>query len=357
MEMKDYNFIQNQIGYEFRNRDLLRQAFIRRSYSHENGGENNEVLEFIGDRVLELAVVRILAEKYGYMEGDHEEYRKSGSHNEYVCMKTEFELTEIKRQLVKKQTLAERIDALGFADYLIMGKGDIQQNANEGSSVREDLFEAILGAVALDCGWDMETIINSVEIMLEPDSILEGYDGDNYVLLIQKWIADKKERIPMYEYEKAGYRITWYVPFIGESQDLKPDDPLQTETEYHCRLKLTDELPVFRGFGRTKAEARRNVCRMAYEYLEKNNLLTAIRNELDNPNRSDAISQLEILARRGYFSIPKYEFKEKYDKEGNRTWKCLCYIEEFKKFFSGEDLTKKEAKKTAAYELLKHVLK
>ena len=57
-------FIQEQIGYRFKNPYLLEQAFTRRSYSEENGGENNEVLEFIGDKALDLAVVRYLTEDY-----------------------------------------------------------------------------------------------------------------------------------------------------------------------------------------------------------------------------------------------------------------------------------------------------
>ena len=65
MEEKDLIFIQDQIGYDFKNTDLLQQAFIRRSYAKEYGGEDNEVLEFIGDKVLDIIVVKLLTEKYG----------------------------------------------------------------------------------------------------------------------------------------------------------------------------------------------------------------------------------------------------------------------------------------------------
>ena len=60
MKQFDLVNIQRQIGYEFKNLDLLQQAFTRRSFSEENGGENNEVLEFIGDKVLDLFVVKLL---------------------------------------------------------------------------------------------------------------------------------------------------------------------------------------------------------------------------------------------------------------------------------------------------------
>ena len=57
MDEKEIKFIQGQIGYTFKNQELLVQAFIRRSYSMENGGQDNEVLEFIGDKALDFVVV------------------------------------------------------------------------------------------------------------------------------------------------------------------------------------------------------------------------------------------------------------------------------------------------------------
>ena len=68
------DFVERQIGYKFVNRDLLVQAFVRKSYSMENGGENNEVLEFIGDKALDLAVVKTLTDKYGHMISDEPDY-------------------------------------------------------------------------------------------------------------------------------------------------------------------------------------------------------------------------------------------------------------------------------------------
>ena len=53
-----WKMVQGQIGYDFKNLDLLQQAFTRRSYTAENGGENNEVLEFIGDKALDFVVVK-----------------------------------------------------------------------------------------------------------------------------------------------------------------------------------------------------------------------------------------------------------------------------------------------------------
>lgn len=65
MLQKHMELLQQRIGYNFRNAALLRQAFVRKSYTQEHGGENNEVLEQIGDRGLDMSVERALVCNYG----------------------------------------------------------------------------------------------------------------------------------------------------------------------------------------------------------------------------------------------------------------------------------------------------
>ena len=97
-------------------------------------------------------------------------------------------------------------------------------------------------------------------------------------------------------------------------------------------------------------------CKLAYIYLDDNDYLFSIRDEIDNPNKDDAINQLEILARRGYFSIPIYDFEQTYDKDGNPIWKSTCRIAEESKSFSAKSSSKKDAKKSAAFKMLQNVL-
>ena len=168
MKAEQYDEVESQIGYEFKNRLLLQQAFTRKSYTQEtHDGENNEVLEFIGDKVLDLVIVKVLTEYYGEINND----------KEYECEHNEGKLTEFKKHLVESKMLAERIDEMGFADYLIMGKGDIKNNVQNETHVKEDLFEAILGAVALDSDWEMDSMQDAVEMMLHLDCYLENGFG------------------------------------------------------------------------------------------------------------------------------------------------------------------------------------
>lgn len=356
MEELTYKMVQGQIGYEFKNLDLLQQAFIRRSYAKENGGADNEILEFIGDKALDISVVRLLSEKYGHMASEDCKFNSEEEWDEFYCEYSEGKLTEIKMHMVEKKTLAMRIDELGFADFLIMGKGDVQKNISEEASVKEDLFEAIVGAVAIDSNWNFDDIQSVVEIMLEPESFLEDGGDKNYVRMIQEWELKKNDAIPLYKYFKQSYQRRWYIPFEGVSQNINKLGTDITKLQYTCELKLLDNLPIFRGFGISKSDARKAVCEVAYSYLEKNNLLFSIRDEIENPNMDDAINQLEILARRGYFSVPKYNFMETHDNDGNPVWKAECHIEEYDYFYDAESSSKRNAKKSAAFDMLMSVL-
>ena len=339
------NMVQGQIGYIFKNPDLLLQAFTRRSYASENGGEDNEILEFIGDKALDLAVVNLLVSRYGEIQ------------NVFSCSVDEGELTQIKSRMVQKSTLARRMDEMGFAKQLFMGKGDIKNNVSGEPSVKEDLFEAIVGAVALDCNWNFSTICSVVEAMIVPDDFFLNDEDDNYVRMIQDWEEQVNGVIPLFWFKEASYTSTWYFRFDGISQHLPPYCDY-SRLKYHCVLKLLDNLPIYRGFGASKSEARMNVCKLAYEDLKKKGVIEerTIRDEIENPNQDEAISQLEILARRGYFSVPTYEFKQKYDKNGNPVWTAECHIEEYDTYFDAVSSSKKDAKKTAAFEMLQFVL-
>lgn len=364
--------VQEQIGYEFKNLDLLKQAFTRRSYTEENGGENNEVLEFIGDKALDYVVVKLLIEKFGHstivdtvgsikMSFSEKELRLNKTNHQkmidgfFHCDYNEDDLSIAKSRMVSKKALASRMDELGFSKHLIMGKGDIQNDINEEDSVKEDLFEAIIGAVVVDSNWNQKAIQSVVEAMLAPDDFLDDVDT-NYVRLIQEWEMQKNGCIPWYKYKEASYQSSWYMKeknTIYQSFPLGYDDP---KLKYHCYLKLLDTLPIFCGFGISIREARMAACKLAYEFLKEHDMLPSIRDEIDNPNRLDAINQLEILARRGYFSIPTYDFYQDYNKDGNPIWRCECHIEEQEVYFDEISSSKKDAKKGAAYKMLKFVL-
>lgn len=347
-----FSMVQGQIGYTFKNLDLLKQAFTRRSYSEEQGGENNEVLEFIGDKALDLVVVKILTDKFCH-------FNVENSQTAFKCDCDEGKLTDLKAKMVQKKALSRRMDELNFAEHLIMGKSDVENHVNEEASVKEDLFEAIIGAVAVDCDWNLNVIQSVVEVMLDPDTFLNDTSETNFVRLIQEWQMNDG-LVPFFKYKEASYTSTWYTKSPEEEnlidQIFPPFVTDYSRLCFHCELKLRDDLPIFRGFGASKSEARRNVCKLAYEYLEANDYLPTIRDEIESPTKEDSINQLEILARRGYFSIPTYSFEQTYDKDGNPIWESTCHIKEIDITFSAKSSSKKDAKKLSAFEMLQYVL-
>lgn len=348
------NYVQNHIDYRFKNTDLLEQAFIRRSYSEENGGADNELLEFIGDKALDLVVVKQLSDKYGYFAHDDEDDTLMDWPNHYMNEYDEGELTEFKAKLVQKATLADRIDYLGFADLLVMNKSDKKAQVYNQASVKEDLFEAIVGAVVLDCDWNMDIVAHVVEIMLEPEVELDN-DNDgpyNFIGELQDWALSKEGELPLYHLEPYSSAWMYMGEFIsGNSRPLNTPIP-----KYQCKIKLPGVEQIFLDFGDSKREARMMAAKTALDYIEKNGLEFTIRDEIVKPNYDESINQLETLARRHYFSIPQYEFEEMHDDDGNPFWDCECSIEEIDEIMCGESSSKKDAKKQAAFEMLQYVL-
>lgn len=333
MNRKEMDLIQDRIGYRFKNIDLLQQAFTRRTYSQENGGGDNEVLEFIGDKVLEFAVVKRLTERFGAFCHEYADFRPSEECDEFISLYQEDRLTELKQQLVEKKTLSYRIDRLDLAGFLILGKGDIHENVGAISSVKEDLFEAILGAVALDADWDTAAVETTVDVMLEPEHTIGG--GDDAAEQLREWFLKKKKGVPEWHFTR-GVQDAWYAPFTGISGECGKD------SVYACLLRLSDDLPLFRAFGRTGREARARVCSLACQTLRQKGLMT----DAEAAEEIEAVGVLETLARRRRFALPEYSFEQKAAPDKSALWGCTCRIG--KRVWTAQATAKRSAKKAAA---------
>jgi dsRNA-specific ribonuclease len=162
MEAKDIKKIEQKLGYTFKNKKLLEQAFTRSSFTEENGGENNEVLELWGDGIAKVVVEKTLSEKYSQIT-------KEG---EYATRFSVGELSEFVNMLVCNQVWAECITRLELQTYLRMGKGEIKNKQQNQESVKANLFEAIVGAVGIDSQWDFKQAEKVVLKMLLFEELL-----------------------------------------------------------------------------------------------------------------------------------------------------------------------------------------
>lgn len=127
--------VEERIGVKFKDQALLREAFVHRSYLNENpaeGLESNERLEFFGDAVLSYVVAERL-------------FRDCPT-----C--TEGDLTEWRGHLVRRDSLANFARKVGLGQYLLLGRGEEAAGGRDRPANLAGLFEALVGAIALDRG-------------------------------------------------------------------------------------------------------------------------------------------------------------------------------------------------------------
>lgn len=341
MEMTNLERIQLRIGYEFKNRALICQAFTRKSFTDEHPqAQNNEVLEFYGDKVLDFIVMQKMSQYYGSI----------GEGNLFYSSLDEGNLTEIKKKLVCRKMLANRIRMLGLQHpetRWLMGRGDIEQKVWRNDSVQEDLFEAILGAVAIDSNWNTDVLHRVVDHMLKPEFYFEhGFEDElNYVQLLQQWHQKKYGCAPTYVCTNcvSAYQL------LNDNEDENASN-----TIYQCNLYSSFQpFNFFSAIGATKQSARMNVAKKAYEYLELNNLVNDLGDELGTPDFDRAVNQLQELYQKGYIGEPVYTFTEMHDENGNPIWDCECRISGLDLVYSVKDSSKKHGKKAVAFEMVK----
>lgn len=162
--------IERVIGYSFRDKALLRQAFMHASFCNEErqrgntGVQSNEVLELCGDSVLSTAILCHLMER-----------NATRTENGLITELDEGAFSVIKSNLSNKDMLGRKLGDTGLARYLLTGKGNKNDPAAGHESVRENLFECIVGAVWFDCGMDIATVRRVVTTLLDPDSYLKEH--------------------------------------------------------------------------------------------------------------------------------------------------------------------------------------
>ncbi len=223
----DFSVFEQSINLEFRNKELLKQAFIHRSYLNENRGiklEHNERLEFLGDAVLELVITDYLYNKYpASPEGDLTAYRSS---------------------LVNSNTLSEAAEKIGINSFLLLSKGEAKDTGRARQYILANTFEAVVGAIYLDQGYNKAAEFINKQLFHLIDDIVKN----------QKFI-DAKSRFQEVAQERVG--ITPMYKLIKESG---PDH----NKIFTVAVFLKDE-QVVAGEGKSKQEAEQAAAVKALE--------------------------------------------------------------------------------------------
>lgn len=214
MTLKEFK---EHIQITFSNDALLEQAFIHRSFINENprsGLEHNERLEFLGDAVLELVVTEYLYATYPHhSEGDLTAYRSA---------------------LVNAVTLGKTADHLGFNEMIKLSKGEAKDVSRARSSILADAYEAFVGALYLDQGYDSAKAFISRTVLIKTEDIIkQGLYKD-----AKSYVQEKAQEV---------YSVTPAYKVLGEEG---PDH----DKIFRIGIYFGDEL-VSEGEGKSKQEA------------------------------------------------------------------------------------------------------
>jgi ribonuclease-3 len=167
--------LQKRLQHEFANPKLLSQALTHRSFS----SDHNERVEFLGDSVLNLAVAGLLYEQLSELpEGD---------------------LSRVRANLVKQDTLHHLAVVLGLPDLLRLGEGEARSGGKNRPSMLADALEAVIGAVYLDAGYDkadqlVRRLFKDVEVNPQMKAI-----GKDPKTELQEWLQGRKMHLPVYK--------------------------------------------------------------------------------------------------------------------------------------------------------------
>ena len=325
--------IERLIGYRFVNENLLRQAFTRRSFAFEHGVGDAELLEFMGDAALNMVVTRLMSTQLTKVsEGDTR--RPFSSH------RSEGDLSKIRSRYVCRENLAERARDLDLGKYVLLGSGD-----EMGDGVLEDTLEAIVGAVAVDSGWDWAAIENVVDCLLTIQ-LQDSFDlvQPSFYDTFNAWHQRKFSRMPEYE-----------VTYRPHAHDAG--------SSYECTLRFsvpkndggTTEGQRIDVACASRGKAREHAAELAYWFVVSRGLWTRLDDAGVVPDFDTSINQLQELYQKGYVEKPTYIIDERVHPNMESEWECTCLCSGIKGY--GRAPRKVLAKKEAALKTLVRLLK
>jgi|SRR5271168_3578322 len=223
----ELSLFEKKINITFRNKDILKQAFVHRSYLNENRSLNiphNERLEFLGDAVLELVITDYLFKKYPQRpEGDLTAYRSA---------------------LVNANTLSDAASSLGINDFLLLSRGEAKDTGRARQYILANAFESIIGAIYLDQGYDIAEKFIAGILFNKIDEIVEK----------GLWIDAKSH------FQEKAQEHVGITPSYKTLKEAGPDH----DKRFIIGLFLSEKL-IAEGSGKSKQEAEQEAARKALD--------------------------------------------------------------------------------------------
>lgn len=225
--MPDFGQFEKTIEITFKDKGLLRQAFVHRSYINENkdaGFGHNERLEFLGDAVLELVITDYLYKKYPE--------------------KTEGDMTSYRSALVNATTLATVASKLNMNNFLMLSRGEAKDTGRARQVILANTIEALIGAMYLDQGYDSakDFIYKNISPLIET------------VLAEKSWIDAKSL------FQERAQDIDGSTPLYKTLKETGPDHDKKFTVGVFIKEKM-----VATGDGKSKQDAEQEAAKKALE--------------------------------------------------------------------------------------------
>ncbi|MES0349119.1 MAG: ribonuclease III [Desulfobacteria bacterium] len=231
MNGQELSSLENELGYEFKDIGLLREALQHSSYVNEQSDpalQDNERLEFLGDAVLDLVITHILMNHFPQtLEG---------------------ELSRMRAAIVNESQLAAVAQKLNLGQYLLLGKGEALSRGEEKSSILADALEAVIAAAYLDGGLKNAFDVIERQFSRVISQVGERLEAEDFKSRLQELVQVRFKTIP-------------YYTVIAESG---PDH----DKTFEVRLSIGTSLTTH-GTGKSKKAAEQAAAQVAFEKLQE----------------------------------------------------------------------------------------
>lgn len=178
----DEKWIEERLGYTFRNKNLLRHAFVHSSYAHEENIGDNDRMEFFGDAILEFVVSEYLFEKHpDYDEG---------------------KLSKMRAAVVSADGLRPIVDGLGILDCLLVAGNSVNIRTLS-KKIEANLYEAVLCAIYLDGGFDEAKKFIMRTLKKAMDNVAHGLKTD-YKSMVQEYCQQRHWNVSYKQDARSG---------------------------------------------------------------------------------------------------------------------------------------------------------
>jgi ribonuclease-3 len=218
-----YKDIQNRIGYNFKDQSLLELALTHKSFSNT---ANNERLEFLGDSILNSIISEYLFLRFNN--------QKEGL------------LTRMRAFLVKAETLTTKAEELSLEKIIKLSKGTANLSKERKNSILEGAFEAVVGAIFIDGGWNVAKEITLKTFKKNLEVLSEDMTFKDAKTELQELFQSLKSDLPKYNVEDIG------------------------KNNFLCKVNYKDM--VFDSTGTSKRIAETNVAMKLLAYIKQNNV-------------------------------------------------------------------------------------